>query len=251
MNTNANSVQSRIIVALDVSSLETLGPLIEVLAPHVGCFKIGLELISSVGGPQAVQFIHERGGRVFYDGKFDDIPNTISKASAAVAKLRVAMFNVHASSGVPGMKAAVDNKGEAAVLAVTVLTSHDHDASIHIFGASNEEAVAEFAKDAHSAGVDGIICSPLELSILAENEDLNGLRRITPGIRSKNAPPDDQKRTMTAAEAIMAGATELVIGRPILKSPDGLSPAEAARAFNLEIAEALQRKASLSEGEKP
>src|SRR3989338_9665755 len=98
--------EDKIIVALDVDDLEKVKSLIEELAPYVGCFKIGLELISSVGGPQAVKFVHSLGGEVFYDGKFNDIPNTVGRASKAVSELGVKMFNVHASAGIEAMKAA-------------------------------------------------------------------------------------------------------------------------------------------------
>lgn len=114
-------IKDRIIVALDIDSLEKAKCLVEDLAPHVRCFKIGLELITAIGAPTVIEFIHALGGRIFYDGKFDDIPNTVGAAARAIARLNVAMFNVHASAGIDAMAAAVANKGQSLVLAVTVL----------------------------------------------------------------------------------------------------------------------------------
>ena len=103
--------KDRIIVALDVDGLKKVRILIESLAPYVGCFKVGLELISSVGGPQAVNLVHALGSFVFYDGKFDDIPNTVGRASKAISELGVKMFNMHASVGVEAMREARNNAG--------------------------------------------------------------------------------------------------------------------------------------------
>lgn len=230
----------KIIVALDVSNLEGAKALVESLTPHVGCFKVGLELMTAVGGPQIVKFIHELGGRVFYDGKFNDIPNTMGAAAKAAAALGVSIFNVHASSGIEAMRAAVANKGESKVLAVTVLTSLEENNAHLIFGGPSKAKVLQFARDAMIAGCDGVICSPQELVLLGKQKELAGRLKITPGIRSTDAPPDDQKRTMTPAEAIQAGATALVIGRPITNPPAEVgSPVDAAMRIAEEIEQAL------------
>jgi orotidine-5'-phosphate decarboxylase len=229
----------QIIVALDVRDLDSAKSLVEQLAPHVGCFKIGLELITSVGGPQAVDFIHGLGGEVFYDGKFDDIPNTVGAASKAVAGLNVKMFNVHASAGVDAMTAAVANKGQSLVLAVTVLTSLEENNAHLIFGAPSKAKVLQLARDAKIAGCDGIICSPQELELLSKQKELDDLMRITPGVRSEWANVGDQKRIMTPAEAKKAGATAMVIGRPITKPPAEIgTPLDAVKRIIDEIAEA-------------
>src|SRR5271154_1025022 len=104
------SPKDRIIVALDVDSLEKATPLIEQLAPYVGCFKIGLELITAEGAPQVVRHVHGLGGQIFFDGKFDDIPNTVAGASKSVAALGVKFFDVHASAGLEAMRAAAEVK---------------------------------------------------------------------------------------------------------------------------------------------
>ena len=232
--------KDRIIVALDVDSLDKVKSLIESLALHVGCFKIGLELLTAVGAPKVIEFIHSLGGQVFYDGKFDDIPNTIGGASKAVAGLNVKMFNVHASAGIEAMMAAVANKGQSLVLAVTVLTSIEENNANLIFGGPSKAKVLQFARDAKLAGCDGIICSPQELELLGKQKELSNLLKITPGVRSEWASTGDQKRIMTPAEAIKAGATALVIGRPITKPPTEIgTPVDAAKKIAEEIAAVL------------
>ncbi|OGF14697.1 orotidine 5'-phosphate decarboxylase [Candidatus Falkowbacteria bacterium RIFCSPLOWO2_02_FULL_45_15] len=234
------AAKDRIIVALDVPSLEQAGPLITSLASYVWCFKIGLELITAEGGPQAVRFVQERGGQVFYDGKFCDIPNTVGNAAKAAAGLGVQMFNVHASAGVEAMMAAVANKWKALVLAVTVLTSLEENNAHLIFGGSSKAKVLQLARDAKIAGCDGIICSPQELELLGKQKELVGLLKVTPGVRPEWAATGDQKRVMTPAEAIKAGATVLVIGRPITKPPAEIgTPVDAAKKILEEIAAVL------------
>ncbi|TSC94626.1 MAG: orotidine 5-phosphate decarboxylase orotate phosphoribosyltransferase [Parcubacteria group bacterium Licking1014_1] len=231
--------KDRIIVALDVDSLDKAKSLVENLAPHVGCFKVGLELLTSVGAPKVVEFVHSLGGQVFYDGKFNDIPNTVGGAARAVAGLNVKMFNVHASAGIEAMMAAVANKGQSLVLAVTVLTSLEENNAHLIFGGPSKAKVLQLARDAKLAGCDGIICSPQELELLGKQKELGGLMKITPGIRSSDDPPDDQKRTLPPGEAIGKGANFLVIGRPITNAPD---PVEAAKKFAEEMSLGLKER---------
>lgn len=229
-------VKDRIIVALDVDSLDKAKSLVESLAPHVGCFKVGLELLTAVGPPKVVEFIHSLGGQVFYDGKFDDIPITVGSAAKAVAGFKVKMFNVHASAGIESMMAAVANKGQSLVLAVTVLTSLEENNAHLIFGGPSKAKVLQFARDAKIAGCDGIICSPQELELLGKQKELGSLLKITPGVRPEWAALGDQKRFMTPAEAIKAGATALVIGRPITKPPAEIgTPVDAVKKIAEEI----------------
>lgn len=233
-------LRDRIIVALDVSELEKAKELIETLAPYVGCFKVGLELLTAAGAPQAVKFVRSCGGDVFFDGKFCDIPNTVGKASKAAAELGVRMFNVHASCGVEAMWTAVKSRGPAEVLAVTVLTSLDEDNCHLIFGDPVKAKVLQFARDAKLAGVDGIICSPKEVGFLNKQEELVGLKKVTPGVRPEWAAVGDQKRVMTPGEAIKAGADMLVIGRPITNPPAEVgTPVDAVRRIHEEILHAL------------
>jgi len=233
--------RDRIFVALDFGNSDKVASLVPYLVPYVGGFKIGLELISAVGGgPRAVKLVQSLRGRVFYDGKFHDIPNTMAGAAREVAGLGVLMFNVHASAGVEAMKAAVANRGDSLVLAVTVLTSlSDSDCQL-IYGAPSRDRVMEFALMAKEAGCNGVICSPKELEFLRREPALANMLMVTPGVRSAWAAVGDQKRVMTPAEAIKAGASFLVIGRPITQPPVEIgSPVEAAQRIAEEIAEVL------------
>jgi orotidine-5'-phosphate decarboxylase len=232
--------KDRIIVALDVDNLDKAKFLVESLASHVGCFKVGLELLTAVGAPTVVDFIHKLGGQVFFDGKFDDIPNTVGGAAKAVAAMNVKMFNVHASAGIEAMMAAVANKGQSLVLAVTVLTSLEENNTHLIFGNPSKAEVLQLARDAKLAGCDGIICSPQELELLGKQKELAGLLKITPGVRPAWAVVGDQKRIMTPADAIKAGATALVIGRPITNPPAEIgTPLDAVKKILEEISNIL------------
>lgn len=230
--------KDRIWVALDVDSLARTTELVRALAPYVGGFKVGLELLTAAGAPQVVEHVHGLGGRLFLDGKFDDIPNTVAAASRAVSRLGVHMFNVHASAGRAAVRAAVENKGDSLCLAVTVLTALTDEDSREIYGQPAVTKVLEFAHLAREAGADGIVCSPQELEALAREPALRSLAKVTPGIRPAWAAANDQKRTLTPAEALKAGATHLVIGRPITRPPTEIgSPVDAARRILKEVSE--------------
>lgn len=236
--------KDRICLPLDgIADRKELAKIVRKLSPVVGIFKIGLELIVKLG-PEAVAIVKENGGNVFFDGKFCDIPNTVGNASQAAASMKVDFFNVHASCGIPAMQAAVANKGAGKVLAVTVLTSLDDTECEAIFGASSQDKVTRFALMANEAGVDGLICSPREVSLLRSRPELSELLLVTPGVRPEWAATGDQKRVMTPGEAIKAGADYLVIGRPITKPPENkfASSVEAAMAIAKEIERAEEEK---------
>lgn len=232
----------RIFVALDVSNLPAAETLAEQLAPHIGGFKIGLELLTAVGAPAIMERLRTHGRPIFFDGKFKDIPNTVAGASKAVAQLGVAMFNVHALGGVPMMQAAVAAASEGAktagcprpkVLAVTILTSFTPEilAAVgfeHVRTPDDlQRLVVVLAKRAHEAGCDGVVASPHEIAAIRAACGKDFLI-VTPGVRPTWAAVGDQKRVMTPREAIAAGADYIVIGRPITNPPKEIGDSTAA-----------------------
>ncbi len=240
--------RKKVILALDVSTLEEAVALAERLAPYVGMFKVGLRLLTAEGAPRVVEAIQRAGGRVFFDGKFDDIPATVGDAVKESTKLGVGIINVHASAGMPAMLTAVANKGRAKLYAVTVLTSIDEHNSNIVFGGPTKAKVLQMAREACLAGCDGIICSPEELKMLRACPELDGMKIMTPGIRPVFSQVNDQKRVMTPGEAVKAGADYLVIGRPIT-NPTGMTCEEAAEKVLQEIAEVLDDEENTREKE--
>jgi len=212
-----------IIVALDVPTVDRALALAAEVAPAVGAFKIGGELFTS-GGPDIVKRIRETGAAVFLDLKFHDIPNTVAKSVAAATRLDVQMLTIHTCGGSEMMGAAEQSAQQTAlqsgrnaplVLGVTVLTSMDGLALSEIGCGSNVgQQVERLAGLASKAGLRGLVCSPLEITALRQLLPSN-VQLVTPGIRSGTEKADDQKRTLSAKEAIQAGANWLVIGRPI------------------------------------
>ena len=249
---NMSTASDRIIVPLDVShELDALA-LVDALREHVGFFKVGFELIYSVG-TNIIKKIEANGGRVFLDCKLLDIPNTVAGAARAITHLGVGMFNVHTLGGIEMMKAAVDvTAREAAaahvpkplVLGVTILTSLDRrtvNEELWIPG-TVEDIVAHLAHLSVAAGVDGVIASPLEITAI--RRAVPGITVIvTPGVRPEWAAAQDQKRVMTPGEAVRLGASHLVIGRPITKPPASIGgPVDAAKVIAEEIAAAVDSK---------
>lgn len=250
--------KDRIIVALDVDTPKKASDLVKELKDCVGCFKIGLQFInamlSSIITPETETWAIDNlelirklftalDGNILWDGKFDDIPNTVGGASQEVVKIGVRMFNVHASAGSEAISKAVENKGDALVLGVTVLTSIDEFECKSIFGAKPERKVVYFAEMLNRLGADGVICSAKELEPISKASIAGKFLRVTPGIRPKWAQKGDQKRVMTPGEAIKAGADYLVIGRPIRQPPEEIgSPVDAAKKIAEEIAQALEEK---------
>ena len=222
-----------ILVALDVDTTAQALAAAHTVRGHVGGLKIGKQLFTSEG-PTLVRELAARGDRVFLDLKYHDIPNTVAGAVRAATALGVWMVNVHASGGLQMMQAARQAADQASsqqgqrplVIAVTVLTSMDQPtlASVGV-SRSVADQVGALAAMAQDAGLDGVVASPLEIATIRARCGLD-FQIITPGIRSGPAiAGDDQARTLSAAEAIAAGANYLVIGRPILRAAD---PARAA-----------------------
>ncbi|MCL4176774.1 MAG: orotidine-5'-phosphate decarboxylase [Verrucomicrobia bacterium] len=221
-------MKSPLIVALDLPSAERAHELVGQIGDLVGAFKIGKELFVRAG-PDLVRRIRDGGAPVFLDLKFHDIPNTVARAVAAAVQLGVRMLTVHASGGRAMLEAAENAARETAaqlktepplVLGVTVLTSLDSDALAGIGMTANvARQVERLALLCVQAGLRGLVCSPLEVAALRQILPPD-IQLVTPGIRDAGAPRDDQQRTLTAREAMAAGANWLVIGRPVYAAPD-------------------------------
>lgn len=262
--------KDRIVVAMDVNNPEKAMRFVELLSPYVGAFKFGLEFEHAMRSnlltlPLEKAFellrvyrnLNQLVGRSsFEDAKLCDIPNTVEGASFCISSLGVKMFNLHCLGGPKMMEAAVKaasgfQKERPLVIGVTVLTSLSFDdfsrmginlidpsriATEDMKRAALKGLVRNLALLAKECGLDGVVCSPQEAAAIREACGPDFLE-VTPAIRSKTAPPDDQKRTMTPAEAIGEGADMLVIGRPITGAKD---PVEAAKRFADEIALGLK-----------
>ena len=223
----------RIVVALDVSTATELRELVKQI-PNTHCrVKIGKELFTSIG-PLAIEICHEAGLDVFLDLKFHDIPNTCARAVRAAARWGVWMTNIHCSGGSDMMRAAREIlEGEShrpLLIGVTVLTSmsetgHQELGSIRELG-SQVDYLAGLARD---SGLDGVVCSAQEVRRLRQSLGSN-FYLVTPGIRPKGSAVGDQARVLGPAEAIAAGASQLVIGRPITKAEDPSAAFAACRA---------------------
>jgi orotidine-5'-phosphate decarboxylase len=228
-------VQNPIIVALDVPTADAALQLARQVAPAVGAFKIGSELFTA-SGPDIVRRIRDTGAAVFLDLKFHDIPNTVAKAVASATRLDVQMLTIHTGGGLEMMRAAEKSAQQTAlqsgrnaplVLGVTVLTSMDGSALSEIgVGTDVGRQVERLAVLAINAGLRGLVCSPLEIAGLRQTLPAH-VQLVTPGIRTGADKADDQKRTLSAPEAIKAGANWLVIGRPIYAAENPRAAAEA------------------------
>jgi len=226
--------RDRLIVALDLPSVEAAEAMIGKLGDAVTFYKIGYQL-AYAGGLPLVQKLAGSGKKVFLDLKMHDIGNTVARGVENVAKLGATFLTVHAYPQT--MKAAVEARGpNLKILAVTVLTSYD-DGDLHAAGfrLGVSDLVEARAQQAQVLGVDGLVCSPEEAAHLRKVVG-HQMNLVTPGIRPAGATAGDQKRIMTPARAIAAGADYLVVGRPVLEAAD---PGQAAEAIQAEIKQAL------------
>jgi orotidine-5'-phosphate decarboxylase len=225
-------MKAELIVALDVSRTADAQAMVDLLPAELGWCKIGLELFCSEG-PAIIQSIRARKRSVFLDLKLHDIPRTVERAVKAVAQHGVEMLTVHASGGRAMLRAAVDAARSSGarppkIIAVTALTSLDQK-DLNDLGVARNPAqqVLSLADIALSCGVDGLVCSPQEVEVLRGRFGPRPIL-VTPGIRLPGEDAGDQKRVATPAAAVRAGASYLVVGRPILDAAD---PAAAAKAI--------------------
>ncbi|MEW5919963.1 MAG: orotidine-5'-phosphate decarboxylase [Bacillota bacterium] len=236
----AGDAAEKIIVALDVDSAEKACTLVQQLAPPLCNFKVGFRLFVACG-PPIIAALKELGAKIFLDLKFHDIPNTVAEAAEAATRLGVDMFNVHLSGGREMIKAAVKGAAVTAeklglprprVMGVTVLSSFSAEAlqDTGVVRTLDEHVVA-LTRLGLDCGLDGVIASPREAVLLRQSCGEEFLI-VTPGVRPAWAAPDDQQRILTPQQALQAGASYLVIGRPIIKHP---APRQAVEKIIAEL----------------
>ena len=242
------AARKRLIFPLDVATLAEAEAYVELLSDEVGVFKVGKQLFVHAG-PEAVRLVQRRGGQVFLDLKFHDIPRTVAQAGIEAARLGVAMFNVHAAGGPDMMRTTrievfkrcrAEGLRRPLILAVTVLTSLNAD-DLRQTGvaAGPQTQVVRLARLAQAAGLGGVVTSPHELSRL-RRECGPRLRLIVPGVRPPGTDWDDQKRVLSPQQAMSRGADYVVVGKPIRDAAD---PRLAARQIVSDMAHGLARRA--------
>ena len=241
--------KDKLIVALDVDTPVKALDLVKELRNVAGMFKVGSQLFTAAG-PQIVRDIIALDSKVFLDLKFHDIPHQVAGAARSAAELGASLLTIHASGGSEMMRRAVDAVAEVgnqtAVLAISVLTSIDGNILAQIgVNSTPSESVLRLVKLAEAAGVDGVVASPQEIETIRNTIPNPNFLVVTPGIRPAHNESADQKRVATPAAAISAGASYLVVGRPITGSPD---PAAAAQQI---IAEMQDAEASQTKGTVP
>ncbi len=234
MNQEPNT---ELIVALDVESPTRARELFVALRDVTNTFKIGLQLFTAAG-PKFVSELVKDGARIFLDLKFHDIPNTVAAAGVEAARLGVFMFNVHSIGGSEMMRRTAHSVAEVSereglqrpkITAVTVLTSADATTLAETgVNAEVDQQVERLARLASASGMDGVVSSPREIALVRDAVSQPNFLIVTPGVRPIGASSHDQRRVLSPAEAKRAGATHIVVGRPILDAPD---PVQAAQAI--------------------
>ena len=226
-------VKDKLIIALDVETAAKAFDLVRELHTFAGMFKVGSQLFTS-SGPQIVRDIIGLGSKVFLDLKFHDIPHQVAGAARSAAELGVSLFTIHASGGSEMMRRAVESVDEAAqkggtrskILAISVLTSIDaHILSEIGVTSTPEESVLRLVRLAESSGVDGVVASPQEIGTIRKAVSNPDFLIVTPGIRPATSETGDQKRVAAPSAAIAAGASYLVVGRPITGAADPVAAA--------------------------
>lgn len=220
-----------VIVACDFSSAEQVFAFLDKFTDEKPFVKIGMELYYAEG-PEIVREIKRRGHRIFLDLKLHDIPNTVRKAMHVLSRLDVDMTNVHAAGTVDMMRAAVEgltreDGTRPLLIAVTQLTSTSEERMQRelLIGASINDTIAKYAENAKEAGLDGVVCSPLEAQLVKEHCGAEFMT-VTPGIRFADASKDDQVRITTPARAREIGSDYIVVGRPVTAADDPVAAYE-------------------------
>jgi orotidine-5'-phosphate decarboxylase len=242
--------QDRIIVALDTSVYSDIITAIEEAYPYIGMYKVGLEAVTSIGLYNLLSLINHYDIKILLDLKLHDIPNTMAKAAANLANFKSIMgFTLHSSAGFNAMKAVASEQKDKLTLAVTILTSIGPD-DAWIYGCDETiqsagdfscgnitigNKVVMLANQAYDAGIRGIVCSARDLRNLTGVPFAKELIKVTPGIRPKWAPSNDQVRFATPSDAIKLGADMIVMGRPILQPPPGMTIQDAVESVIEEI----------------
>ena len=239
-----NLAKNKLIVALDVPTVDEARKVFHLLRASTGMFKIGSQLFTAAG-PSIVREFVGAGAEVFLDLKFHDIPNTVAAAGAEAVRLGVSLFNIHAAGGSEMMRRAAEATADTAarenllrprLLAVTVLTSANEKALSEMgINAAPETQVLRLAALAASCGVDGVVASGHEIEALRRTIQSKDFLVVTPGVRLKKsanalAQADDQKRVMTPLEAVRAGADHIVMGRQIVGADDPVAAVQSVLA---------------------
>tara|TARA_B110000090_G_scaffold202987_1_gene246984 strand:- start:313 stop:1008 length:696 start_codon:yes stop_codon:yes gene_type:complete len=221
------SIVPKLFIAIDQNDINKAKELIQKLAPEMCGIKVGKELFTACG-PEIIQWIQEKGFKVFLDLKYHDIPNTVEKACFVASKMGVSILNVHALGGIDMMLAAKEgvdkSNNNPYLIAVTLLTSMDSNGLKDIgFTSTVNKQILNLAKIASQAKMDGIVCSAKDI-INIKSELPESFLYVTPGIRLSSSTKDDQKRISTPLEAVKMGSNILVIGRPITqaKNPEAV-----------------------------
>lgn len=249
------SAKDRLILALDVDTLDEAKELVSELKDYVGIFKVGLQLFTSVG-PEIIDFIHSQGGKIFFDGKFHDIPNTVAKANANLVKHGVTFFNIHIQGGSKMISTSIKLARETAkkygfekptILGVTLLTSFGQRTLTEELCVNKniDDYVGKLAKIAQESGLDGVVASATDVPKIRK-ECGNDFIILCPAIRPTWSVVNDQIRVVTPTDAIRAGVNFVVVGRPITSASDKVS---AARLILDEMEEAIKEQESQAASE--
>jgi len=253
MKLSDKTAKDRLVLALDVNTMEEAKELVCELKDYVGVFKVGLQLFTSVG-PDIIKLIRDEGGEIFFDGKFHDIPNTVAKASANLIKHGVTFFNLHTTGGSKMISTTVKLAKETAkslglpkptILGVTVLTSFGQRTLTEelLINQNIDDYVGKLAKLGRDSGLDGIIASATDIPKI-KKECGEDFIILCPAIRPTWSVVNDQIRVVPPSDAVKMGVDYLVVGRPITSAKDRVS---AAKLVLDEINEAMEEVASNSE----